>query len=130
MAQAQVVQATCPGCKAVLRIPADWLHKPIRCKNCGTTMQTRGPATATPPPQVAAKPPVLPAKAPPLPTAARPAPRVESADVRLDLRLWDEDEGKSIRVRAPHTMSAASFERFLQAFRLVVRIEAPPGDGG
>ncbi len=48
MAQAQVVQATCPGCKAVLRIPADWLHKPIRCKNCGTTMQARNPAMPPP----------------------------------------------------------------------------------
>ncbi len=45
------------------------------------------------------------------------------SDVRLDLRLWDRDEGKMIRVRAPQSITAASFERFLQAFRLLVRIE-------
>ena len=28
-----------------------------------------------------------------------------------------------IRVRAPQSITAASFERFLQAFRLLVRIE-------
>ena len=50
MAQAQVVQATCPGCKTVLSIPADWLRQPIKCKNCGTVMQARGPVRAVPPP--------------------------------------------------------------------------------
>jgi hypothetical protein len=45
------------------------------------------------------------------------------AEVRLDLRLWDADRGKTIRLRAPQTMTAASFERFLQALRLLVRIE-------
>jgi hypothetical protein len=52
--------------------------------------------------------------------APAPAP---SSDVRLDLRLWDADTGKTIRLRAPQTITAASFERFLQAFRLLVRIE-------
>ena len=66
MAQAQVVQAICPGCKTVLQIPADWLRQPIKCKVCGTVMQARGPASAVPPPPVAAKPPAPPArKAPP-----------------------------------------------------------------
>ena len=92
MAQAQVVQATCPGCKAVLRIPADWLHKPIRCKNCGTTMQARNPATATPPPQVAAKPPVLPTKAPPLPAPSYKAPPVAPAPA-LSTAGFDFDGG-------------------------------------
>ena len=58
------------------------------------------------------------------PPAARPSgPRAAQAEVRLDLRLWDADEGKTIRVRAPQSITAASFERFLQALRLVVRIE-------
>lgn len=53
-----------------------------------------------------------------------PAPRrPRSGDVRVDLRLWDADEGKTIRMRAPQTISPASFERFLQTFRLLVRIE-------
>jgi hypothetical protein len=58
------------------------------------------------------------------PTTTRPRDR--SADVRIDLALWDEDEGKTIRVRAPRSISAASFERFLQMFRLLVRVEEPP----
>jgi hypothetical protein len=44
-----VVQATCPGCRQVLRIPADWLGKPIRCKHCGTALHTKQ-ATPAPPP--------------------------------------------------------------------------------
>ncbi len=52
------------------------------------------------------------------------APRREQA--RLDLELWDADEGKLIRLRAPKSMTRASFERFLQAFRLVVRITDEP----
>ena len=56
-------------------------------------------------------------------TAPAPRPHANPADVRLDLRLWDRDEGKTIRVRAPQSITAASFERFLQAFRLLVRIE-------
>jgi hypothetical protein len=57
--------------------------------------------------------------------AAAPEGRVRSAEaeVRLDLRLWDADQGKTIRLRAPQSMTAASFERFLQALRLLVRIE-------
>lgn len=57
---------------------------------------------------------------------ATPAPRTRSADVRVDLRLWDEDQGKTIRVRAPQAITPASFERFLQTFRLLVRVEDPP----
>lgn len=46
----------------------------------------------------------------------------QKSPVRLDLPLWDSDEGKLIRLRAPESISQASFERFLQAFRLHVRI--------
>ena len=70
MAQAQVVQATCPGCKTVLRIPGDWLRKPIRCKNCGTVMQAREPAKVAPNPP---SPPRLPTKAPIAPPKTMPA---------------------------------------------------------
>jgi hypothetical protein len=58
--------------------------------------------------------------------AGPPAPERErrrSCEVRLDLPLWNSDEGKTIHVRAPESITAASFERFLQAFRLLVRIE-------
>ena len=53
---------------------------------------------------------------PPPPSRSRPhRPRVRSGDVRIDVRLWDADQGKTIRVRAPESISAESFERFLQA---------------
>jgi hypothetical protein len=66
--------------------------------------------------------------APPRPRAASPR-RSDPAEVRFDLELWDEDEGKRIRVRAPRSMTAASFERFLQALRLLVRIDGPGSAG-
>jgi len=58
----------------------------------------------------------------PTPAAAT---RVRSNDVRIDLRLWDEDAGKTIRVRAPESISPASLDRFLQALRLLVRVGPP-----
>ena len=39
-----VVQATCPGCQHVLRIPADWLGQAFKCKHCGTIIQARAKA--------------------------------------------------------------------------------------
>ncbi len=73
-----------------------------------------------------AKPP-LSAESPSRPSAAsaavRERPRSSQAEVRLDLQLWDADEGKTIRIRAPKTITSASFERFMQALRLLVRIE-------
>ena len=63
--------------------------------------------------------PVVPAVAPePSPRPTRPM----STDARIDLRLWGIDEGKVIRVRAPESISAESFDRLLQALRLHVRI--------
>jgi hypothetical protein len=55
--------------------------------------------------------------------------KTRPGEVRLDLRLWDSDQGKTIRLRAPQSISAESFERFLQAFRLLVRIEDPSEPG-
>jgi hypothetical protein len=66
----------------------------------------------------------------PAPTAAlrtTPAPvatpRASSSDVRIDLRLWGTDAGKSIKLRVPESITPESFERLLQALRLHVRIE-------
>ncbi len=61
----QVVQAACPGCKSVLRIPSDWVSQPIRCKNCGTVMQAKLPAGVSAAPVVPAAPPRIPDKTPP-----------------------------------------------------------------
>jgi len=36
-----VINTACPGCKKVLRVPADWVNKNIRCKFCNTTMQIK-----------------------------------------------------------------------------------------
>lgn len=66
-----------------------------------------------------------PPAAPPPAVAPEPVPRparTPSSDARIDLRLWGIDEGKTIRVRAPESISAESFDRLLQALRLHVRI--------
>ncbi len=79
-----VVQATCPGCKQVLRIPADWLNQPFRCKNCRTIIQAKAPpAPARPPvaakpaapPRAAVKPPASSGAKKPLPPAAVAVPQ-------------------------------------------------------
>ena len=63
--------------------------------------------------------------APTSPMPAAPAPRAASTDVRIDLRLRGDDLGKSIRLRAPESITPESFERLLQTFRLQVRVEEP-----
>jgi hypothetical protein len=57
------------------------------------------------------------------PIKAVPAAVRAVADVRIDLRLWGDDSGKVIRVRAPESITSESFDRLLQALRLHVRIE-------
>lgn len=54
---------------------------------------------------------------------ATPTPPAPGGEVRLDLRLWGSDRGKVVRLRAPESMSSASFERLLGALRLLVRVE-------
>lgn len=54
------------------------------------------------------------------------APERRPGDVRIDLRLWGPDQGKSIRVRVPESITPESFERLLQAFKLHVKIEDLP----
>ena len=93
-----------------------------------------GGVAATPPagtsatPQAAAtNPPTSPA----LPTTPGSPPvqgSGRSTDIRIDLRLWDADQGKAIRVRAPEVITPASFERLLQTLRLHLRIEEPAVD--
>src|SRR5260370_30451252 len=45
---AQVVQATCPGCKKALRIPTDWVKKALRCKSCGTVIEVKQEPSSPP----------------------------------------------------------------------------------
>ena len=58
------VQATCPGCKKSLRIPAQWIYQPMRCKHCGLVIQAKAKAKPTAPPgvSVAARTPVPPTR--------------------------------------------------------------------
>ena len=77
-----IVQATCPGCKKVLRIPADWLKEAFRCKHCRTVIQARvsGPVAASPPPPLPARKTPPPAKhKTPLPVAKVAAPAAPPA---------------------------------------------------
>ena len=61
-----VVQAPCPSCQRVLRIPSDWVSQPMRCKHCGMVFQATArpqafvPANPTPAATVASIPPVVP----------------------------------------------------------------------
>jgi hypothetical protein len=87
----QLVQATCPGCKHSLRIPADWISQPIRCKHCGQVLAAKGSTAAvqasrpTPPPasRPTAAPPAPPARhvmpSPPLPKAQPVYPAAPAA---------------------------------------------------
>lgn len=45
----EVVQAKCPGCRQVLRVPVDWIGQSLRCKHCGRILSAR-PKAATPAP--------------------------------------------------------------------------------
>jgi hypothetical protein len=47
-------------------------------------------------------------------------------DVRIDLRLWGQDAGKSIRLRAPEVITPESYDRLIQALHLHLRIEDAP----
>src|SRR5207248_2494828 len=94
-----IVQARCPHCQNTLRIPADWLEKPMRCKHCKKTFQAKArrpepaapsspaapgnngwpvspPAAGMAPPTPVAPVPVAPAPIPPTPAAwaAPPSP--------------------------------------------------------
>jgi hypothetical protein len=40
------MQARCPGCNALLRIPAEHVNATLRCKRCGTRLQARPRAAA------------------------------------------------------------------------------------
>lgn len=51
------------------------------------------------------------------------ATKPRAKTVRLDLPLWGEDAGKTIRVRAPESLTRASYERLLGALQLLLRVE-------
>ena len=61
-----------------------------------------------------------------VPGAKPPRAPTAAGQVRLDLRLWGPDRGKVVRLRAPESMTAESFERLLSALRLIVRVDDEP----
>ncbi|MFQ3593444.1 MAG: MJ0042-type zinc finger domain-containing protein [Gemmataceae bacterium] len=71
---AQVVKAQCPGCGTTLRIPTDWLGRPVRCKKCGTSIQATGPVNPRSVPVTQPTPVPLSRPSSP-PTAAMPTPQ-------------------------------------------------------
>src|SRR4051812_14477810 len=90
-------------------------------------LRPNGPAAPMPPPAAADPNPRVaePAEAP----GPRPTRTDRSTDARIVLRLWGRDQGKTIKVRAPESITRASFERFLQAFQLHVQVEDPAEPG-
>jgi hypothetical protein len=42
------VRATCPQCKTVLRIPAQWVGQAVKCKKCGALVRSKARADDTP----------------------------------------------------------------------------------
>jgi hypothetical protein len=66
----QVVQAKCPKCKNVLRIPADWLGRAMRCKHCGEVFQARAKGSEAASAVAASGPAEAPARS--APAAAQP----------------------------------------------------------
>jgi hypothetical protein len=74
-----IVEAACPGCKKLLRIPANWIDQPLRCKHCGMVVSARVVAPSAPPaipiatPVASPLPIAKPVAAPP-PPAAIPHP--------------------------------------------------------
>jgi hypothetical protein len=92
----QVVQAKCPGCQKVLRIPAAWLTQPIRCKHCGLVIQTRqaarahahaGATSPAPPSQLAGASPSAQAAAPPRTAPANGTAAADSFEFEEDQPL-------------------------------------------
>ena len=77
------VFATCPGCQEVLRIPATWADKAVKCKKCGSVVRATGKVVAggvapsnafafgEPEPELAAPAPFVPAAETP-PTISAP----------------------------------------------------------
>jgi hypothetical protein len=87
----QVVQASCPKCRNVLRIPADWIGRPMRCKLCREIFLSRARQSVQIQP-VAAVGPSAPTPLPPTAVSVAPMPHPVAApsfafDDDVDLNL-------------------------------------------
>jgi len=103
----QVVQAKCPHCHSVLRIPADWVAKAMRCKHCKQTFQAKAaPATVAKPSTPV--PVAQPAKAMPIPVgkpAKAAAPPTDHTPFGFDV---DEPEPPSSTPAAPRSRGTSA----------------------
>jgi hypothetical protein len=94
---AQVIQAKCPHCQNVLRIPAEWVGQPMRCKHCRQVFQARSRVPVAPP-----APAEVPPAARPLapPTVAWPAPPASTfVESNGDPFAFDQDSEPAPSVR-------------------------------
>ncbi|MFO0849304.1 MAG: caspase family protein [Gemmataceae bacterium] len=99
----ETVRATCPGCSASLRIPADWAGRPVRCKKCGATVRAKSggrPAAAPPAPVAkrAAPPTPAPADPPAAIPVAVPAPVADPIPVPQAIPVAAEPAGAELIV--------------------------------
>jgi hypothetical protein len=135
---AAVVEATCPGCKKTLRIPAEWLGQAFKCKHCGLVIQAKEPP---PTPVATAKPAAMPLNAPrsvaaPRPVAARtpvpptknnrlPIPQATGAvNGKMDGFEFDQAPGK---VLVPPRRRGSGLLRGLLVFCLVIVVAGAGG---
>jgi phage FluMu protein Com len=92
---ATAIQAKCPRCKTILRIPADWIDETVRCKHCGAVVhvkvksKSRAPALPAPEPPAKAEGPAD------QPRATQPA-----LDANLGIAFAAQDDGLIVRVPA------------------------------
>src|SRR5215470_9874166 len=85
-----VVHAKCPTCNKPLRIPAEWLSRPMKCKHCQQVFVSRAAAqllhgadvAAGTPPPVALPPPVVRPTQPRTPFSFNDEPLSSSANPR------------------------------------------------
>lgn len=83
------VQATCPGCRNVLRIPADWADRALKCKKCGTVVQARKRTAAASPASLPTAVPVP--AAPPVAAYPQPVPVPEPAAETVNAFVTEAD---------------------------------------
>src|SRR5262249_19194489 len=131
---AGIVEAACPGCKKVLRIPADWLQQPLRCKHCGIVVSARpvvppvrsavpaaAPVAPTPRyPRAPSIPVALPVAPPP--RAAFPQAAPLAADAFANLDDTASDSASAFRRRRRRRSKGAIFGFLLLATAAILAV--------
>src|SRR4051794_36123220 len=106
----KIVQTKCPGCHKLLRIPAEWLKEPIRCKHCGKVLQSKPKSKAAQTPLTA------PGSVTPDSQSSKKDPRAVSSargsDAPADLTPFGANDDGPF-VRAPRTPRRSSRVKLL-----------------